>query len=88
MMSKCNFVKEWDTEDLPSYVPDWAIAGRKKLNKIIKKFNNWQIEGFDYNDVKKVLGHIEYAKQTLDKDGGEYWHIELDKMETFIKSKI
>ena len=82
---KCKFVKKWN-EDTPI---DWWNESRIELNKIIEIYNNWQIEGFDKENSKKVIAHIEYGKQTIGTlDGGSGYLEALVNMESFVKSMI
>ena len=49
-----NYIEEWD-ENTPI---DWWNAGRKKLNKVIKKYNKWQRRGFKYHKGKKLQNKL------------------------------
>lgn len=72
-----NFVEEWDTNS----PIDWWNEGRTKLNAIIKPYNQWQIDGFDIEQAKKLRAQIIYGIQTFaTRDGGEAWLEELQKM--------
>lgn len=79
------FLEEWDENT----EINWWNESRKKLNKIIRDFNQWQINGFDGGKMMKLLAKIEYGKQTIGSiDGGSGYMEELEKMETFVKSHI
>ena len=79
------YLDEWDENTNIN----WWDECRKKLNKVIRKFNKWQINGMKEEKVVKLLARIEHGKQTFgSRDGGSgYWY-ELNKMETFIKNGI
>lgn len=78
------YLEEW-SEDTNV---DWWCESRRKLNKVIRKFNWWQINGMKEKKVRKLLAIIEHGKQTFGaSDGGSGYWDELDKMETFIKNK-
>ena len=65
---------------------DWWNTSRKKLNKIIDAYNNWQINGFDIDKSKKLLSKITYGKETIgSQDGGSGYWDELNEMENFVK---
>jgi hypothetical protein len=69
---------------------DWQRKCRKRLNKVISKFNKWQVEkNFDVYYGMKVLRHIEAEKQGVgSRDGGSgYLEVLLD-MEQFVKDNL
>jgi len=35
-----------------------------RLNRLITEFNEWQIQGFKYNEREKLLALIEFGRQT------------------------
>jgi hypothetical protein len=80
------FLEEWsETTGI-----NWWNEGRKKLNKIIRKFNKWQrVHDFDPEKSRKLLSRIEEGKQTIGaKDGGSGYLEELEKMESFVNQNI
>ena len=78
------FIDEWN-----EHVPiNWWKESRKKLNKIIHKFNLWQIKGFRDDKVRELLALIEWGKQTIgSQDGGSGYMEELEKMEHYVRSR-
>lgn len=80
------FKEKWD-ENTNIY---WWKECRIEHNKVIERYNNWQIEDdFDVDKSKKVLALIEYGKQTYgSRDGGSGYYDELEEMEFFVNSKI
>lgn len=86
-MSSLTFVEEWD-EDEPIA---WRAAGRKRLNVVIRAFNDWQRqlgmgdESTERPRMVRIL--IEEARQTwAQRDGGSAWLEELDKMDEIAKA--
>jgi hypothetical protein len=43
---------------------DWWLEGRKKLNAIIREYNEWQIDGFNKEEKGRLLARIECGIQT------------------------
>lgn len=85
-MKQYRFVKKWDPDETSI---DWQKKSRKELNKIIKAYNDWQINGFDRVEAHRVLALIEYGKQTIgDMDGGSEYNEELEGMMEFVKKVL
>lgn len=79
------YLEEWDENT----GINWWNDGRKKLNKVIRKFNQWQINGMTEKKKIKLLSKIDHGKQTFGSwDGGSGYWDELDKMEDYIKNNI
>ena len=84
-MPEFRFVDEWDEETNI----DWWKAGRVKLNKIIRPYNQWQIEGFDQETGERLRAQILCGIQTFaQRDGGGEWLKELEGMLAFVESKL
>lgn len=77
------FKEKWNEDTDISW---WKVS-RKKLNKIIEIYNNWQIqENFDKEKARFVLANIEYGKQTFaSSDEGSGYRDELIEMEEFVR---
>jgi len=84
MNTKYKFIQEWNEDTNIS----WRKKNRTELNKIIRLFNNWQIENdFDPKKVKYILAKIEYGIQTIGSiDGGEKYMKDLKEMKRFVLS--
>ena len=81
---------EYQFEDLWSEDTNitWWKECRIELNKIIRIYNDWQLNGFSSDSTRKVLAHIELGKQTIgSRDGGSGYMEVLERMEQFVKSK-
>lgn len=80
------YIAEWDENTDIS----WWNAGRKRLNKVIQAFNDWQrkaqIEGsFDPRAARELLAFIEEGRQTWAAvDGGSGWLEVLEEMESVV----
>ena len=85
-MPRIKFVDYWDEATKIG----WWNKGRKRLNKVIRKFNKWQTDkAFDYTYGCKVLRHIEAEKQGIGaRDGGSDYFKLLDEMERFVKDNL
>lgn len=91
MKTNCKFITELDVDT----GINWWNKARIEVNKIIREFNQWQIDGFHistregeigkYAYLQKVERLIEYGKQTITKDS-EIAHELLDEMESFVIS--
>jgi hypothetical protein len=76
------FVEEWDTNSPIG----WWNEGRTKLNEIIKPYNQWQIDGFNKQEIPKLRAQIIYGLQTFaTRDGGSEWARELQEMLEFVE---
>lgn len=80
-MSEYQFVQEWP-EDSPI---EWWNAGRKQLNIVIRAFNQWQIDGFEKDEVKKLRAQIIHGMQTFATRDGGNWMAELQGMLDFVE---
>lgn len=67
---------------------DWWRESRKKLNKIIKRFNKWQTKhNFNRQKSEILLARIELSINTIGKqDGGAFYLEELEKMRDHVLS--
>jgi hypothetical protein len=82
-ISEFHFVEEWAT-DTPI---DWWNAGRIQLNKVIRAFNEWQVEGCDIKEARKLRAKIILGMQTFGRrDGGSAWLDELTGMHAFVEA--
>lgn len=82
-MERYRFKHKWN-EDTNI---NWWKESRIELNKIIDIYNYWQINGFNEDEVEKLLAYIEYGKQTIgSQDGGSGYLEELEDMEEFVKN--
>lgn len=82
-MPRYNFKKLWPTNtDIW-----WWDEGRSALNIVIERYNQWQLNGFDPNEVTPLLAFIEYTRAQLEhrRDGGSEWFREMDEMEAFVR---
>ena len=75
------FIEEWDED---TYI-EWRRDGRRRLNVIIRKFNDWQrdvgMECADEKTPRLLMILIIEAKQTwARRDGGWEWVKVLDQM--------
>lgn len=70
---------------------DWWKEGRKKLNKVIRKYNDWIDEGTD--SLTKTAKLLEKIKKNLKMDycnhdgGSGYWE-ELNDMKIVVKERL
>lgn len=66
----------------------WWKEGRKKLNKVIRKYNHWVVCDTD-NNVKTTILLVKIYKNLkmsyCNQDGGSGWYEELDKMKTTVE---
>ena len=81
-MPEIQLVEEWAT-NTPI---DWWNDCRKKLNKVIRKYNKWQMKkDFDAVYGTKLLALVRHGKDTIgSRDGGSGYLEELDNMEKHI----
>lgn len=80
-MSRLKFEEEWDEETEIA----WRRDARRILNKVIRAYNDWQIEGCQWVTKGKMLRVIEYGRQMLQNvDGGEDYIAAIDRMEKFV----
>lgn len=78
---KFMFLEKWDENT----EINWWNECRKKQNKIIDIFNEWQLNGFVEKDAMYVYASIEHGRQTHgSRDGGSGYLKELDKMKKFV----
>lgn len=79
-------LQEWDENTNIS----WWNDGRTKLNKVIRKYNNW-IDNHTENNVKTVrlLNKIDENLEMdyCNQDGGGGWKDELLKMKDVVETK-
>ena len=75
-------IEQWDEDTNIT----WWRKSRKKLNKIIRKFNKWQIKHkFDTERADIVLAYIELGIKTIgSQDGGGGYLQELEKMKLHV----
>lgn len=68
----------------------WWKESRVELNKIIKKFNEWQTKhNMSLSKVDKLLTKIENGKNTIgSQNGGSGYYDELDVMEKFVRKTL
>lgn len=80
------FVQKWDE----NVEIDWWKRSRKRLNRVIEAYNDWQIyDQFDSKKGKTVLAIIRYCKETMSIiDGGSEYLKVLIEMENFINECI
>jgi len=85
-MTTIKFIDYWDENTEIG----WWDDCRKRLNKVIRRFNKWQVEkGFDNQYGYKVLRHIEAEKQGIGaRDGGSGYLEVLEEMEQFVKDNL
>lgn len=76
-------IEQW-SENSPI---EWWNDGRKKLNKIIRKYNKWVDNKYG---SKKLLNKIDIhlEKEYCNSDGGSGWKEELIKMKNNVKYHI
>jgi len=81
-MPEIQFVEEWAT-NTPI---DWWNDCRKKLNKVIRRYNKWQTKkDFDAGYGIKLLALIRHGQDTIgSRDGGSGYRSLLDNMEKHI----
>jgi len=81
-MPEIQLVEEWATDT----EIDWWNDCRKKMNKVIRKYNKWQMKkDFDAAYGTKLLVLVRHGKDTIgSRDGGSGYLEELDKMERHI----
>ena len=83
MTSEFKFIKEWPADTAIG----WWNEGRAKLNEIIKRYNQWQIDGFSVEETSKLRATIIQGLQTFAErsdDGGSGWATELRGMLKFV----
>lgn len=85
-MTNLTFIDEWDEDETIA----WRVNGRKRLNVIIRAFNDWQrMLGMGDESTEKprlIRVLIVEARQTwANRDGGSGWREELDKMDEIAK---
>ncbi len=71
MNTNYQFVKEWPEDTNIA----WWNEGRHELNKVIRLYNKWQVDGFS------ELGLQTFANV----DGGSGWRDQLDEMKKFVE---
>ena len=78
------FEAEWDENtDI-----EWWNKGRRELNVAIRQYNEWQIEGKDEQEKKRLLARIEYGIQTYgQRDGGSTWLEVLQRMKKYVEEQ-
>ena len=66
----------------------WQLAGRKSLNEVIRRFNDWQTTlRFDPLEAEVALAYTKLGISTIGAmDGGEGYLIDLKLMESHILS--
>lgn len=82
---KYQFEEEWDENPPEDFRIEWQVEGRKKLNKVIRSFNEWQMDGFPDSGKQKLLALIEHGIQTFGlTNGGSQWMAALERMKAFV----
>jgi hypothetical protein len=80
---KYKFLSEWKTTNV-----SWQNDGRIELNKVIREYNRWQLEGFKFSEREQLLALITWGKQTFATvPGGDVWMEELDNMQAFVEDQ-
>ena len=75
------FVSEWSLETSV----EWRYESRVRLNRIIREYNEWQIDGFDPVAKRRVEALIDWGFQTFAKrDGASAYRKELEGMREFL----
>jgi len=81
-MLSFQLLEEWPTN---TQIGWWNVS-RGKLNKVIRKYNKWQLKkDFEVAYGIRLLAVIRHAKDTFgSQDGGGGYLEELVKMESFV----
>lgn len=83
-MSDLKFVEEWNANVNIS----WWKANREKLNKVIKPYNEWLIDGkFEKEIGERLLRMCEQLRQTLTNVTQAYLN-DIELMEHEINDKM
>ena len=77
------FIEEWpETSGIV-----WWDECRAKLNKIIRAFNGWQIDGTPKNEAQRIERLIDHGLQTFASgDGCGGYREELEKMLNYMEA--
>ena len=83
-MPNIQLIEEWPTNTRIA----WWNDCRKKLNKVIRKYNKWQLKrDFDVAYGTELLALVRHGKNTIgSRDGGGGYKEELVRMEMHILS--
>lgn len=67
---------------------DWWDENRRRINKVISEFNNWQTKSrFDEFEKQVVLARIEACRKYGNEHDFSDWQYDLlNEMETFINN--
>jgi len=67
---------------------DWWDDGRRKANKIIRRYNKWLRNGCPPEKKEKLLARIEQGLQTFASDGcdGPAWRESLLRLKSQVES--
>lgn len=87
-MIKDKYFKNWAVEDTPI---EWQKRGRRSLNLIIDRVNDWTLNGCLIGPTKSahLLRFIDQGLQTFaDSDGGSGWADVLREMKEYIEEKV
>lgn len=78
------FEDEW-----PEYTSiEWWNEGRRKLNEIIRLYNQWQIDNQPAESRQRLANTIEMGIQTFaSRAGGSGWRETLCRMRDFVASR-
>lgn len=80
-MAEEQYFDEWDEG---TNIPWWR-EGRKKLNVVIGRVNEWTLRGRSKAKADTVLRHIDMGLQTFStRDGGSEWAEALKEMRAYV----
>lgn len=79
---RARYFEEWDEDTEIA----WWNAGRKKLNVLIRRANEWTLCGAPPEESARILREIDAGLQTFtDEEGGSGWREELARLADYVR---